>query len=505
MAVLLLVYHLFLEKEKMHRFNRWYLLGSIVFAFVVPFISISIQSTTLPVISDNYFAIPEQINTNSLTALQPSLIAEKPHSPIPILPITYCLITVLLLIRFTRNLYRLLSAASKNKSIAYRGSKLVLLKEKVVSHTFLNNIFINEEDFSNKKIEEELFTHELAHVKQKHSLDIIFLEILQTLFWFNPLFILYKKAIQLNHEFLADDAVIKTYQDIPAYQFLLLEKISLNSKSYLASAFNYSVTKKRLVMMTRTSTRRMKLIKQIAVLPLLTSAIFVFSSKNIKAASILHFISTDTIPAKGKKQDTIKPINSLFYFFPGVPFTKEGVSKELLDEFNTIVKKGLYTNSKGFENFKKSAVTAEERNRLESIFKQMSHEQQSEAKIVLRKKSSPTSIKVPTEKQFESWKNADNYGVWINEKKITNDELNKYKPSDFSNYFVSNLYYTDKMKKNVMESFNLKKMYKFQLNLYTNKYVIDSNKRLLEEPEFTLCYHITSMDGRRVNGIWPTD
>jgi hypothetical protein len=95
----------------------------------------------------------------------------------------------------------------------------------------------------------------------------------------------------------------------------------------------------------------------------------------------------------------------------------------------------------------------------------MSHEQQSEAKIVLRKKSSPTSIKVPTEKQFESWKNADNYGVWINEKKITNDELNKYKPSDFSNYFVSNLYYTDKMKKNVMESFNLIKDYWKSLNL----------------------------------------
>jgi hypothetical protein len=103
----------------------------------------------------------------------------------------------------------------------------------------------------------------------------------------------------------------------------------------------------------------MKLIKQIAVLPLLTSAIFVFSSKNIKAASILHFISTDTIPAKGKKQDTIKPINSLFYFFPGVPFTKEGVSKELLDEFNTILKKVplLLKREIGWNQFSSKCLT----------------------------------------------------------------------------------------------------------------------------------------------------
>jgi hypothetical protein len=104
------------------------------------------------------------------------------------------------LIRFTRNIYLLLSNAAKNKIINYQRAKLVLLKEEVASYSFLNYIFISEADYSNKAIEEELITHELTHVREKHSWDVIFIELLQIFFWFNPLFIFYKKAIQLNHE-----------------------------------------------------------------------------------------------------------------------------------------------------------------------------------------------------------------------------------------------------------------------------------------------------------------
>jgi beta-lactamase regulating signal transducer with metallopeptidase domain len=73
----------------------------------------------------------------------------------------------------------------------------------------LNTIFINQDDYHNRKIE-ELYTHELIHVTKKHSIDILIIETLKVLFWFNPIFIFYKRAIQLNHEFLADEKVVKS-------------------------------------------------------------------------------------------------------------------------------------------------------------------------------------------------------------------------------------------------------------------------------------------------------
>jgi beta-lactamase regulating signal transducer with metallopeptidase domain len=85
----------------------------------------------------------------------------------------------------------------------------------------------------------------------KHSLDILLIETLKVLFWFNPIFIFYKKAIQLNHEFLADEKVVKSHNDVPFYQNLLISKANANPTYYLASNLNYSVTKKRLIMMTK--------------------------------------------------------------------------------------------------------------------------------------------------------------------------------------------------------------------------------------------------------------
>jgi beta-lactamase regulating signal transducer with metallopeptidase domain len=73
---------------------------------------------------------------------------------------------------------------------------------------------------------------------------------LKSTVWFNLIFIFYKRAIQLNHEFLADEKVVKSHNDVPFYQNLLISKANANS-TYYSSNLNYSVTKKRLIMMTK--------------------------------------------------------------------------------------------------------------------------------------------------------------------------------------------------------------------------------------------------------------
>ncbi len=262
-------YYLVLEKEKMHRFNRFYLLGSIVFAFLVPSFIITVAPTEFvePIAQELIINQADAINAVNEISYQSYLVG------------LYLLITFLLFTYFGKNIHKVLSKTRRNEKISYYSATIILLKEKVLPHTFLRYIFINKEEFKNDNSEQYILTHELAHVKQKHSLDVLFIELLQIVFWFIPIFKFYKKAVQLNHEFLADDAVIKLHENITEYQHLLLKTTAQNNNIYLASNLNYSLTKKRLLMMTTPSSKTKILFKKLAIIPLITGFIFAFSQK----------------------------------------------------------------------------------------------------------------------------------------------------------------------------------------------------------------------------------
>jgi len=272
LSILLVVYHLFLQKEKMFRFNRYFLLVSLLFSIGVSFISFEIQQD-IPIAYNN--VIKFQTLTANTLPIQEEVAGintvEQTNYWLSLLWITYVAITLILSYRFIQNIYRITSKAKVSKIIVHQNIRMVLLSEETLPYSFWNSIYINQNDFENGLIEQELFTHEIAHVKQKHTLDVIFIEILKTLFWFNPIFIFYKKAMQLNHEFLADENVIRAHNDVCLYQKLLLNKLSTSQPIYLASNFNFLSTKKRLIMMTKiTSKTRTLVMKSFAVLGILT-------------------------------------------------------------------------------------------------------------------------------------------------------------------------------------------------------------------------------------------
>ena len=272
LVVLLLGYHLLLEKEKMHQFNRFYLLFSLGFSLLIPHITIKVvKEITTPIIENS------AINFNQESSV---FVEETNYFPI-ILWSIYGLITLLLSIRFVRNILKIITKINSNTRIDYENATLVLLKEKALPHTFLNYIFMSEMDYTNQKIEAELFSHELTHVNQKHTWDVLLIEFLKTIFWFNPIFIFYKKAIQLNHEFLADEKVVNYYNNIPFYQNLLLSKANENQPFYLASNLNYLLTKKRLIMMTKTTSKKRALLKKATLIPLMMSLVFSICTKAV--------------------------------------------------------------------------------------------------------------------------------------------------------------------------------------------------------------------------------
>ena len=270
LAVFMLFYKLFLEKESMHVFKRFYLLISLLISIGIPFITFT-QFIEVPV-KPNDFIISNSTN--------PTTIQEESINNFPlILWSIYVLGVVVFSLKFIFNLSKILKKIKQNPKLKTQKSIHVLLEELIVPHTFLSYIFLNKTHFETRKIPAEVLIHEEAHVIQKHSLDILYIELFQIIFWFNPLIYILKKSIKLNHEFLADQEVIKKGVTLSKYQQMLLAFSSNALEPQLATAINYSSIKKRFTVMKTSSSKTRIWIRSLVLLPLLAMLIYSFSSK----------------------------------------------------------------------------------------------------------------------------------------------------------------------------------------------------------------------------------
>ena len=303
-ASLFLIYYLLLEREKMYRFNRFYLLFGLLFPFMVAFITIKVAAPIMPVQETMV------LTGNSLPASHTTPIYAPTESTnyLPYLLLAfYFIVSGFLLYRFIRNLKRLISKINGRSSIVHSGARLILTNDNAIPYSFLNYIFINRDKYEKGTIEKEVLQHELTHVHQMHSLDIILVELVIAFAWFNPLLFLFRKAILLNHEFLADESVIETFNDTESYQLLLLEKANRKNNLILSSSFNYLITKKRLIMMTRKTSQKVAIVKQIAIIPLIAAIGFLFSTKVVAQENTELLKQKQT---EYSKQDTLQKNNS---------------------------------------------------------------------------------------------------------------------------------------------------------------------------------------------------
>jgi len=264
LVLLYLFFSLVLSRERMHRFNRLYLFVSLLFSLVVPLLTYPVMSVSssagkiidIAGIQNSYYQIgtlgPDTLNGTD---------------PYWLILIVYILVTLVLIIRFFANITRLMLKRSNCSSVLVDGHRIVMINEPVLPYSFFSTVFVNKKEYNEGKIPMELLTHEFTHIVQHHSLDIVFVELLKVFFWFNPIIAYYKKAIILNHEYLADEAVARSESNVITYTNILLNTAFRNNETYLASSFNYSFTKKRLQMMTKKSFSKRAILRKIAVIP----------------------------------------------------------------------------------------------------------------------------------------------------------------------------------------------------------------------------------------------
>ena len=238
--------------------NRIVLLCAVLFSLTIPVLDLSFIASPIPEIEISKSLSNLRFNTENIQ----SAAAISPDNPTAavdflfLMKTVYALVSGLFLFRFVMNLVVLIKKGLSAEKINHRGTMLSLVEEKTNPYNFFQYIFINGDDYVKGNIAKELILHEMAHKKQRHSLDIVFMELIRVFYWFNPFIYLFKNLIRANHEYLADEFVIESGASRQYYSHTLINKTFPEKVSNLVSGFNHLLIKKRLKMLSRSKLKK---------------------------------------------------------------------------------------------------------------------------------------------------------------------------------------------------------------------------------------------------------
>lgn len=246
-SVFSLVYHFILSKKTIYVFNRSYLLLTFIGALLIPLIPSNLLLKNVNSL--------QSVSSSSVNVLSEIVIdisnktTQYSFGYFDVIWIVYSLGFVAFMIHFIIGLIKIKKLKSSSHKIAFEGITVCKVPKENQAFSFFKTVFIHEEVFSNFQNNKAIWLHEKAHVQQFHSFDVLLVEFIKIIFWFHPLIYLYRKNIKMNHEYLADEAVLKETTNIKDYQHKLINYIE-DSNLHLACTFNYKLTQKRIIMMT---------------------------------------------------------------------------------------------------------------------------------------------------------------------------------------------------------------------------------------------------------------
>jgi len=276
----LMVYELLLKKETFFNYNRWYLLLTPMIALTLPFLNIAALNELMPQESAaviNSFWLPEIFIGGTPQAVEtlPEVNLSSHSTSINWWILAYAFGAVFSLgIVFKKylNLKKLFNFNLIFKADTY---KIIEVPSSNLACTFYKTIFLGDQLSPTEK--PHILAHELVHVKEKHSLDLIFFEAFKIIFWFNPLIYIYQNRIATLHEFIADANVVKTSNKGSYYEQLLNSAFNTQNISFINQFFNHSLIKKRIVMLQKSKSKAIAKFKYLVILPLILVMLTVVS------------------------------------------------------------------------------------------------------------------------------------------------------------------------------------------------------------------------------------
>ena len=348
LAVFYLFYKLLMSRDTFHRFNRFALLGLLVLSSLLPLVEVSVNR-------------PAPVHETMLTLEQLLLLADvQAEGEIVSQPTTALWVRVALLVYLAgivffavRNLWSLgrlgvLLRRGRLERLAdwlpgrVENVRLVVHNRDIAPFSWMRYIVLSRKDLEENG--REILIHELAHIRNHHSWDLLLADLCIFVQWFNPAAWLLKQELQTIHEYEADDTVLREGVDAKKYQMLLIKK-AVGTRLYsMANSFNHSSLKKRITMMLKEKSNPWARVKYLYVLPLAALAVSAFARPEVSAvADELSSAKVNDLVASMKTnqvetasvavKDTLMPDEPVFEVVEQMPEFPDGGMAGLMEYF----------------------------------------------------------------------------------------------------------------------------------------------------------------------------
>ena len=287
LVVFYLFYRLLLSRETFHRFNRVALLSILLLSCLLPLVEVTVEEQTevhqTMMTLEQWLMLADMMNTADATDLQAE---EVTVTWIQVALLVYLAGILLFALRNGYSLLKLgglLKSGRKENLSEYidEGEKVTLIvhDRDIAPFSWMKYIVISEKDLDENG--REILIHELAHIQNRHSWDLLVADICIFFQWFNPASWLLKQELQNIHEYEADETVIEKGVDAKQYQLLLIKK-AVGTRLYsMANSFNHSKLKKRITMMLKEKSNPWAKLKYLYILPVAAIAVTAFARPEI--------------------------------------------------------------------------------------------------------------------------------------------------------------------------------------------------------------------------------
>ena len=293
-AVMSAYYLLFLRDKTFHHYNRFYLLGTMVLSLLLPLLKVEYFTIET---DSRILLLLNQFNQSSAQEVGNSFNFWNFGALI------LGIVSFFLLAKLTLGLVKIHQLKKEFPKESIEGITFYNTNLHDAPFSFFRNLFWKKSILINSDLGKQILKHEMVHIEQKHSFDKLFVQIIQSLFWFNPIFYFIKKEITLIHEYLADKKAVKNADTRAFAQMLLASNFSGNVLP-ATSPFLSSNLKKRLKMLTQKNTKY-SYARRILALPILFGVSFALlvNAKNIEIKKQNKAIE---IAVQELKKDTVK-------------------------------------------------------------------------------------------------------------------------------------------------------------------------------------------------------
>jgi len=262
-----LVFLMFLRNERYFQLNRAFLLSGIFASIVFPLYTwhYAVILPSLPAPEISFTELSEQ----------PFITAPAPSTGIPFYWWLYGIGIAFLAFRLMWQTIMVISKLRRSGYVKHGSIKLIRTTEFAASFSFFSFVFVNP---STSDIEmEEIVNHESGHIQKRHWFDLLLVELLRMLQWFNPFVWIYAHLVRQNHEYMADEMALQRTSNPAIYHATLLNQMLGMPVINLANSFSYSLNKKRFKMMKKNIDSPFRKLKMLMVLPLITLVFYAFA------------------------------------------------------------------------------------------------------------------------------------------------------------------------------------------------------------------------------------